>query len=203
MKIFHELRRAVEILNDYPGNWALCGGVAASIYRKNPRFTNDIDFALIDSEKISAKSLAVTVSEKLGYKAQIGFFEEPTTNKLVNGLICARLDGNDDLFVGLDFLLPVQNWIEPAVKLAQNNRIDFGFALLPTITPECLIIAKFNALCANPERFQDLDDLKNIANDIDLNYDYLKNEIKKLGMEVPPEIMATVFKSKKLLKYEN
>ena len=55
MKIFDELVRAGKLLSEYPGQWAVCGGVAASIYRSRARFTDDIDFALIDTARISAE----------------------------------------------------------------------------------------------------------------------------------------------------
>ena len=73
MKLYDELKRAGTLLLEYPGQWAICGGIAASIYRSHPRYTDDIDFAVIDSETISAKDLACKIINQLGYKEYLGF----------------------------------------------------------------------------------------------------------------------------------
>ena len=193
MKLFDELKRATELLHQHRGQWALCGGVAASIYRNKPRFTDDIDFALIDSEKYPAETLATEVIKKLGYKEYIGFVPDPKIDgQQLRGLICAR-GTNDERFVGFDFLLPVQFWVTEAVTVAQSNLIDFGFAKLPTITPESLILAKLVAATSSPNRYQDLDDIKEIAASVAIDIDYLKAQIAKHGIQITPSLLQLVF----------
>lgn len=193
MKIFSELQRVTRILKEYSGQWALCGGVAASIYRNTPRFTNDIDFALIDSKEISAKEIAETVINNLGYKLYQGFI--PNANKekkIVNGLICARSENENEHFIGFDFLLPKYSWVNTAVNLAQRNKINFGFDNLPTITPESLIIAKLVALTNNRERYQDMDDIKEIINNLKIDFDYIKKELKDMNVELEEGLIKLI-----------
>lgn len=172
MKLFSELQRVTKLLEEFPGQWAICGGIAASIYRSKARYTDDIDFALIDSTTISATSLAEKVIKELGYKEHIGFVPDPLNpGKQLQALLCA-IDNDTEKFRGFDFLLPSQTWVTDAVKLAQKNLVDFGFAKIPTVTQESLIFAKLIALNSTPERYQDLDDIKDIlkSNAIDLRF---------------------------------
>jgi hypothetical protein len=173
MKLFHDLRRVTELLLPYRGCWAVCGGVAAAIYRETPRYTADIDIALIDHPDRDAASIAAGVAEVMGYKPKAGFITDQA-GKLIpaQALVIARDDGAGG-YVGLDFLLPVLPWIASAVRRAQANLLDFGFAELPAITPEDLFVAKLFALQGSPERVTDLDDLISMAKAVspfDLNY---------------------------------
>lgn len=119
MKILDELERSVRFLEEFEGQWAICGGVAASIYRTRPRFTDDIDFVLIDDQNESAEGIASRVIQSLGYQEYRGYIPDPTTGKLVLSLLCARTRENER-FIGIDFLLPKQPWIPLAVQLAQD-----------------------------------------------------------------------------------
>ena len=195
MKLFNELIRATKILANYKGQWAICGGVAASIYRSKPRFTNDIDFALIDSPQISAEQLASKVIKELGLKEYKGFIPNPlNSHEQILGLVASRGE-NDQSFVGFDFLLPIQFWVENAVKLAQSNQIDYGFDMLPTITPECLVLAKVVAVNSNPERYQDLDDIKEILASNKIDLPYLKQQILNCGILINGELLSKIFKN--------
>lgn len=192
MTLFSELEKAVTLLNKYAGSWAICGGVAASIYRKIPRFTADIDFALIDSTDLSAEDLAKKITAELGYKEYLGFIpsdKKPHSQML--GLICARNDQQEQ-FIGLDFLLPVQNWVVEAVTLAQENFLDYGFTHLPTVTPECLILSKLTALSTNPQRMYDLDDIKQILEAVEIDRKFLRERIKNYGLVLNEELNAIV-----------
>lgn len=177
MKIFSEFKKVVEILQEYNGSWAVCGGVAASIYRKESRFTNDIDIALIDHNGTSAEQIALEITKKLGYKEIIGFLPDiHNPNQQIKGLICCRNDNNES-FIGIDFLLPIIPWIEKAVTTAQDNKVDYGFELIATITPEDLIIAKLIALKNTPNRKYDEDDIIEILKSQKLNIDYINEQI--------------------------
>jgi hypothetical protein len=86
----------------------------------------------------------------------------------------------------IDILLPELPWLTPAVERAHYNRLDLGFAHVPVITPEDLIIAKCYALNNSPERFQDLDDIKEIflyKHELDL--DYLGVRLEALNLQIP------------------
>lgn len=192
MGIFSELKRVIRFLNNYPGQWAICGGVAASIYRERPRFTDDIDFALVDSNSLSARELALKVISDLGYRDYQGFIPDPLRKgKQINALICARSTDNTK-FEGFDFLLPTQPWIDHAVLLAQSNKIDFGFAELPTVTPEYLILAKLIALNSNAERHQDIDDIKEIIKSNPIDYSFIREQINNSGIVFEPSILALI-----------
>ena len=67
MKLFSNLKRTAQILNRSPGCWAVCGGIAACVYRTTPRFTGDIDIALIDFVGCPAKGIAEDVAREIGY----------------------------------------------------------------------------------------------------------------------------------------
>lgn len=193
MKLFSELKRAAEILSAYPGQWAICGGVAASIYRSKPRFTDDIYFAVIDSDTIQAEDLASQVISKLGYREYWEFIPDPMEpTKQLKGLLCARLH-ESERFVGLDFLLPTQSWVHSAVQFATHNLIDYGFAKLPTVTPESLIVAKAIALSSIEERLQDEDDIRELLKDKSIDLSYVRAELVRLNVSISAKVHSLIY----------
>jgi hypothetical protein len=89
----------------------------------------------------------------------------------------------------LDILLPDVPWVQEAVERAQSNFIDLGFAMVPVITPEDLIVAKCLSVRNAPDRFQDLDDLKQLFRDVkDLDFDYLRRRFHELSLVIPDAI---------------
>src|SRR6185295_13797866 len=72
MRIFQVLKNVITLLEPYDERWAICGGVAASLYRETPRFTGDIDIALVDGEDTSAEKIASDILKKLGYTPKSG-----------------------------------------------------------------------------------------------------------------------------------
>ena len=192
MKLYDELKRSATLLSEYPGQWAVCGGIAASIYRVRPRYTDDIDFAVIDSERISAKDLACKIINQLGYKEYLDFVpDSQSPTEQVNGLVCAR-DQNNERFKGFDFLLPNQIWVQEAVMSAQDNFIDYGFASLPTITAENLVFAKLIAINNSPERYQDMHDIKEILAEQDIYLESIKKKITNSKIEFKPEVLKFI-----------
>lgn len=189
MRLFVELKRVAQAMAAYPSQWAVCGGIAASIYREKARFTDDIDFALIDSDKISAFDLGTKIIQELGYKEYRGFI--PSKNGQVFALLCAR-SGSDERFVGLDFILPVEFWVKDAVLYAQSNLIDFGFAMLPTITPECLLVAKIHSLSCSPERLQDLDDIQELIKMSNINIDFVRRQLSTYSVTIPLAVQKLI-----------
>jgi hypothetical protein len=98
----------------------------------------------------------------------------------------------------IDILLPDLPWVSKAVKRAQHNRLDLGFAAVPVITPEDLIIAKCYSLRNSPDRFQDLDDIKEIFINIqDLDRDYLESSLQELDLVIPEQVVGFLAWSKK------
>ena len=73
MRLFQNLKRTIELLKPWEGYYAVCGGIAACLYRESPRFTGDIDIALINSPDKSAKSIAEYGVKELGYIPKSGF----------------------------------------------------------------------------------------------------------------------------------
>lgn len=100
-----------------------------------------------------------------------------------------RVD-NNERYTGVDFFLPVLPWVNEAVTRAQANMLDFGFALLPTVTVEDLLIAKLFALQGSAERAIDLDDIQSILRSkLELDWVYLKEKISKFKLKVPKEMI--------------
>ena len=82
--------------------------------------------------------------------------------------------------------------MEQAVYLAQGNLIDYGFATLPTITPESLIFAKLIALNSNPERYKDLDDIKEILTNNMINIEFINQEISNCRINFKAEVLELI-----------
>lgn len=183
MKLFSELKRVAGALEKFKGSWALCGGVVASIYRETPRFTHDIDIAVVDRKNQSAEELATEVLKLLKYDPILGFVGDLTGHQ-EKALICGRI-AEDSLFIGVDFLLPVFPWVKDAVFRAQSNLIDYGFSKLPTITVEDLLIAKISALQFK-SRAQDIDDVESLLSHwTNIDIGYVLGQFKKLNITPP------------------
>ncbi len=137
--------------------YALCGGIAANVYRSTFRTTNDLDIALYlpnSKSQEEEKEFALKFFEALGIEARI-----PGVGSNSAHLVSAELG---EFLPTLDFILPSLPWVTEAVHRAQVNLIDFGFGEIPTITPEDLILAKAYALTVSPNRVTDKDDIDSI-----------------------------------------
>lgn len=174
--------------------YALAGGLVASLYRKDERVTNDLDFLI----------LAESQSDKKASQIIGSFGLKPTIIRkadLEGGPLFAVKRGNttpyiiagraekDPSKIGLDFILPEMPWFESALDRAEQNRINFGFGPVPSLTVEDLMIAKFFSLKNDARRFNDLDDLKSIfeaGHNLDLAY--LCGQMRKLNLVVPKEL---------------
>jgi hypothetical protein len=187
MIILDELKKALSVLEPFNGAWCVCGGIAASIYGREGRFTNDIDIAIIDTPTMTAKEIASSVLIQIGYEAILGFVNDPRSlcKEQVLGLVAGRAAGGG-AFVGVDFLLPVFPWVQDAVARAQIDPIDYGFSHVPTIQPEDLIIAKLFALRDAPERGVDLLDVRSIMEGVkSLDYTYLERKLACYNLTLP------------------
>ena len=191
MKIFNSLKKVVAELEKESINWAIAGGVAACIYRAEPRFTGDIDIVLSDIPEANSKKIAHAVLERLGYKPIVGFIVRKNKSKLDQPSLIAAREDRQESFVGIDLILPVLPWVEPAIERAQLNKIDFGFGVFPTITPEDLIIAKLFAISDDPSRPYDRDDIISICrNNSKLDAAYIKSQIVIYRLDVPGDLKS-------------
>jgi hypothetical protein len=188
------LKRTVAALSELPCRFCLVGGHAASLYRSQERFTKDVDFALVADAKGKSRVIASQAIEKLGMKPVAGFMVLGDTEKSQRALCMVTSEPPASELTGLvDILLPEVPWVLDAVGRAQDNLIDLGFAKVPVITPEDLILAKCYAVRNSPDRFQDLDDLKQLFKDVrDLDTDYLRRRLVELKLTIPDQIKQFV-----------
>lgn len=184
------LKKTVAALSELPCRFCLVGGHAASLYRSQERFTKDVDFALVADAKGKSRAIASQAIEKLGMKPVAGFMVLGDTEKSQRALCMVTSEPPASELTGLvDILLPEVPWVLDAVGRAQDNLIDLGFAKVPVITAEDLILAKCYAVRNSPDRFQDLDDLKQLFKDVqDLDTDYLRRRLVELKQTIPEHI---------------
>jgi len=184
------LKKTVAALSELPCRFCLVGGHAASLYRSQERFTRDVDFALVADAKGKSRAIASQAIEKLGMKPVAGFMVLGDTEKSQRALCMVTSEPPPSELTGLvDILLPELPWVLDAVGRAQDNLIDLGFAKVPVITAEDLILAKCYAVRNSPDRFQDLDDLKQLFKDVqDLDTDYLRRRLVELKLTIPEHI---------------
>jgi Nucleotidyl transferase AbiEii toxin, Type IV TA system len=185
MKLFSELQRVVKHLEPYQGSWAICGGIAACIYRDKARFTADIDIAICNSANQEAEEIAASILQAMGHTPALGFITDPNgSGQQTKALIHSR-DSTSEFYLGIDFLLPVFPWVNAAVIRAQTNQIDYGFTKIPTITVEDLIIAKLFALNTTPERLQDKDDVLSILVRQKIDELYVERQATLYNLDIP------------------
>lgn len=184
------LKRTVAALSELPCQFCLIGGHAASLYRSQERFTKDVDFAVIGSPKARSREVAESAVRALGMKPMIGVIPVGKGERERSSVCMITSEPRDGELTGIvDILLPDVPWVQEAVERAQSNLIDLGFAMVPVITPEDLIVAKCLAVRNAPDRFQDLDDLKQLFTDVkDLDFDYLRRRLHELSLVIPPAI---------------
>ena len=184
------LREIVKILSTEDCSFCLVGGHAASLYRSQERFTKDVDFALLASPISKSREVAENAITVLGLKPVIGFIPPGKHGKPRKSVCLITSEPMPNHVTGLiDILLPEIPWVSDAVQRAQANRIDLGFALVPVITPEDLIVAKCFAYRNAPDRFQDLDDIKEIFSHVkDLDIDYLRYQLEAFKLDIPDAV---------------
>jgi len=181
------LKQAVLAFEKSGAEYCLIGGHAASLYRTQERLTKVVDFAVVAKPLSESRRLAEEVIISLGLKPMLGFIPAGPKEQAQKAvyMVTSQPAKNESKGI-IDILLPELPWIEQAVERAQHNKIDLGFKLVPVISPEDLIIAKCSALNNSPDRFQDLDDLKEIFLFVkDLDLDYIRHNLAKLNLSIP------------------
>jgi len=190
MLLFQNLKLAIELLKPWQGYYAVCGGIAACLYRELSRYTSDIDIAIIDSPKESAREIADFVLQKLGYEPKVGYVTDQHGRLIEKAALIIGRDPNQEKYVGVDILLPVMPWIQEAVQRAQLNKLNYGFAEVATIIPEDLIVAKLYAYQGTPDRKYDLDDILSIySHTKEINNSLLDELIQKHMLKLPQQLV--------------
>jgi len=188
MNLSECLEQTTKLLQEKGIPFALAGGLAASLYRKEPRLTGDVDFAL--ATEGAGVSDAKDIVHKLGFHAGLlrqadldggPLFAIKKKNTPIV-MVIGREKGNA-MGVGTDLLLPRIPWVSFAVQRAQEHQVDFGFGPLPVLTVEDVILAKCFALSKNASRLKDLDDLQSVleaGHPLDLVY--IRAQLENLGI---------------------
>lgn len=185
------LELASRALESYDSCYAVAGGLAASLYRISPRLTKDVDIAIAVGGKENTVTVAQQILSDLGLPSALGWIAGGEGK--IDGSIALVIGkaGVDEYDASIDFLLPSLPWVEQGIVRAQENKIDFGFAKLATLTPEDLIVAKVFALAVEPNRFQDLDDLQSIFRaENNLEVDYIASQFARLSLSLPKELYS-------------
>lgn len=201
-------KKVARVLKDSGAEYALAGGLVASIYRVNERTTNDVDFLIL--AKKDTRGTAASIIKRFKLKPHVirkaNLEGGPMFAIKRNNTTPFILAGRTEDGIGLDFILPEMPWFASAIERAGHNRIDFGFGPVPCLTKEDVIISKFYSLKNDKTRFNDLDDLKSIflaGHEFDLAY--LCGQMQALKLPVPGEIKdmapkAVLMASKRIAK---
>ncbi len=186
-----------DLLKKEKVQFALAGGLVASLYRKIERLTKDLDFLILSGPHTQDK--ACDIIKSMGLKPTLirkadleGGPLFAIKRQSTQPYIVAGRGDKDSSKIGLDFILPEMPWFANSLERAQRNNVDFGFGPVPCLTVEDLIIAKLFSLKNDPRRFNDLDDLQSIfdaAPPLDLAY--LSGQIQKLKLGIPSLLKAS------------
>jgi hypothetical protein len=182
---------AIEKLRAQGVEFAVAGGLAASLYRDQARLTVDVDVGI--SAESAALETAIDLVESLGMEAGIvreadlaggplfAIRKGNTAPCIVVGRVPGDVSGH-----GVDVLLPSIPWIADAIKRARGNEVDFGFGPVPVLTLEDVLVSKLYALRTTPVRAKDLDDLQSIlAVGHEIDRAYLSGQMRRFGVAVP------------------
>ena len=198
------LHSATDALRARNVPFAVAGGLAADLYRQEPRVTMDVDLVILLES--GARETAVAVVESLGLEAAVArqadlaggplfaIRRKSTAPCMIVGRPAGTSSGE-----GVDILLPAMCWVADAVHRAQENPVDFGFGPVPALTVEDVVLSKLFALTGSRVRAKHLDDLQSIyeaAPDIDVAY--LDGQMRRFDITVPRE--AEPFLEEQLLK---
>ena len=184
-------RAAVRELQERRVLFAVAGGLAADLYRREPRLTMDVDVAIFTESH--GKETAVSVVEALGLHAGIARKADLAGRPLFTirqrrtepcMIIGRRKDKETE--EGVDILLPAVPWVKNAVDRAQGNLVDFGFGPVPALSLEDVILSKLYSLGASQLRAKDLDDLQSIfAVGHELDVPYLAGQMQRMELTIP------------------
>lgn len=179
-----KLKEVINLLTAMNCRFAVAGGIVANIYRKDIRTTLDVDFLFFTENDVD--KAADEVLSKLGLSVAMvkehQLKRTPTMNKKRQSNMIAvgrKKDAKDE--IGVDLLLPPFPWFNKALERAQKHVLDFGFAKVPAVTVEDMIVIKLSA-----GRTKDIDDLESMfAVNHTLDLDYISSEMKRINLTIP------------------
>jgi predicted nucleotidyltransferase component of viral defense system len=193
MNLSECLERMATILKREQIPFAVAGGMAASLYRTQPRLTADVDFAIALDFKHTAK-LESLIKEMGMQSAKIRqaeldggplFAIKQKSSPAV--MITGRMPG-DPGAVGVDFMMNTLPWVDAALSRAGVHQVDFGFGKLPVLTLEDVLISKLYAMRKSVFRPKDLDDVLSIyERDTKPDLIYIKAQLDLLCLKIPPQ----------------
>jgi hypothetical protein len=191
MSLEQLFKSAVRELRERNILFAVAGGLAADLYRTEPRLTMDVDLAILTGG--NGTEIATAVLKSLGLQAGVtraadlagGPLFAIRRHNTAPCIIVGRTAGNSSP-EGVDILLPAIPWAEAAVTRAQANQVDFGFGPVPTLTLEDVILSKLYCLMAASVRAKDLDDLQSVFSaNHDIDLPYLAGQMQRLRIIIP------------------
>jgi hypothetical protein len=191
MSLERLFKAAVRELRERRILFAVAGGLAADLYRSEPRLTMDVDLVILTEG--SGTETAISVIEALGLHAGIARAADLAGGPLFAirrrntepRMIVGRSPGKASS-EGVDIILPSIPWAKSAVERGQSNQVDFGFGPVPALTLEDIILAKLYSLMATPLRAKDLDDLQSIfSSRPDLDLPYLAGQMQRIQITIP------------------
>jgi len=204
MSLEQLFKAAVRELRERNILFAVAGGLAADLYRSEPRLTMDVDLVILTGG--NGVEIAVSVLKTLGLQAGVARAAD-----LAGGPLFAirRRDTAPCIVVGraagisspegVDILLPSLPWAKDAVGRAQVNQVDFGFGSVPALTLEDVILSKLYCLMALPVRAKDLDDLQSVfAANLEIDLPYLAGQMQRFKIIIPKT--AKAFLPKQILQ---
>jgi hypothetical protein len=188
MNLTELFRASLKELRTIDCTFAVGGGFAADLYRKQLRGTSDIDYLFLTDGPVAqtGKGLLEKLNLGTGELKLHQLSRTPAMNKKSQEVyILVGRKTNEE--PGIDLLLPPFPWFHKALMRAQSHMVDFGFGPTPTITAEDVILAK---LFAN--RPKDIDDIISIfESDHTLDLAYLIGEMERLKLGLP-EVTVSV-----------
>jgi hypothetical protein len=196
MSLEQLFKSAVRELRERRILFAVAGGLAADLYRNEPRLTMDVDLVILTEG--SGTETAISVIEALGLHAGIARAADLAGGPLFAirrrntepRMIVGRTPGKASQ-EGVDILLPSIPWAKSAVERGQCNQVDFGFGPVPALTLEDIILAKLYCLMATPLRAKDLDDIQSIfLSRPDLDLPYLAGQMQRIKITIPKAAKA-------------
>jgi uncharacterized nucleotidyltransferase DUF6036 len=157
------LVEAHEILEGTDVAHALCGGIAANLYREDVRATMDVDFYLV----VGAAELVglARTFEAAGWRAQ------PYWRKAE----LLRMEKHDTPRV--DCLIASTDYERSAIRRAVEARVEG--TRIPVLTPEDLIV--FKLVAGRARDYEAVAAIVNAMSD-DLDVDYVVDILERLGI---------------------
>ncbi len=209
MNLIQRLETVATLLTSKKVYFALAGGLATSIYRKEKRTTENLDFLIYrenQSEKIARTILSelnLEVREARKANLEGGPVHAIKRNSSPIYILVGRKDGE----IGVDFILPEMPWSKQALERAQSNLTTFNIIdlKLPCLTVEDILIAKFYSLGNDSSRHKDADDIQSIfKNDNPIDFSYLTAQMMALDLCVPraaeKSVPAILLKTSKTIR---